>query len=90
MVAGQTPYSQVPPYLRQRPDGKWEDTRFQFRRGTRVRIMAGGWRGQRAVVESLVAPGYHTNGLDGGAGYRVMLDRGESVLVTWDRVKSVR
>ena len=78
--------SQVVPYLCQGPDGKWVDTRYRFRRGTHVRVIAGTWRGQLAVIESLVAPGYHTNGLDGGAGYRVTLDSGKSVVVSCEWV----
>ena len=74
-------------YLKQRPDGLWEDTRFRFGPGTLILITGGIHEGQEAVIDTLVGV---TQGDDGNwrgeVGYNAKLGDGRYITVPWDRV----
>jgi len=44
----------TPTYLKQRQEGLWEETRFHFKPGDRVRTTRGPYEGQEAVIDTLV------------------------------------
>ena len=44
----------TPTYLKQQQDGLWEETRFHFKPGDRVRTTRGPYEGQEAVIDTLV------------------------------------
>ena len=70
-------------YLQQLPNGKWMDTRYQFSRGTRVRLTGGPNRGSRATVDSCV----FLQGTEDVPGYHLELAEKEWVTVRWDWVE---
>ena len=77
----------VPSYLERRPNGLWEDTRLKYKPGTRVSITAGRYRGQDAVIDSIVGVTQEDDGKwDGDPGYNALLQDGRCITVQWNRV----
>ncbi|MEE9247094.1 MAG: hypothetical protein V3U79_00140 [Dehalococcoidia bacterium] len=70
-------------HLRQLPNGKWMDTRYKFRRGTRVQLIDGPNRGRQATVSSSV----FLQGKEDVPGYHLELAEEEWVTVRWDWVE---
>ena len=76
-------------YLRQREDGKWEDTRFRFGRGERVRITKGRLKGSTGTIDGRLAWLSHGRSTIHVPGYHLFLDAGQWVTVRWDVVESM-
>ena len=49
--------NELHPFLKKRPDGRYEETRFRYKRGMNVRILGGQYPCQMAVVECLLDDG---------------------------------
>ncbi|MEE9198986.1 MAG: hypothetical protein V3U26_04220 [Dehalococcoidia bacterium] len=73
------------PYLRELSNRKWVDLRYQFARGSRVRILSGPYLGRIGTVDSCV----FLQGEEGVPGYHVALEDGSWVMVRWDMVEGV-
>ena len=77
-------------YLKQRPDGKWEETRYHFGPGDRVLITSGPHEGEEAVIDTVAGVTRGDDGTwNGDVGYNALLQDGRSVTVQWDRVEKV-
>ena len=80
--------SRPPDFLKQRPDGLWEDTRFRFSPGTKVLITEGLHEGREAIIDTLVGVTQGDDGnWNGGVGYNAKLEDGRYITVRWDRVE---
>ena len=75
---------QPAPYFMKRPDGLWEDTRWRFGRGDRVRIISGDYAGCVGTVESIVAQMKIGDQWMTEHGYHVVLDNGGLATIMWD------
>ncbi|MFC1935630.1 hypothetical protein ACFLX9_02575 [Chloroflexota bacterium] len=84
---------QSDPYFVLRPDGLWEDTRYEFKRGDRVTVLEGHVAGRTGTVESCVAQIYDGQQWVTEVGYHIVLDKevaGRRVFtVRWDAVEAV-
>ena len=77
----------VPPYLKKRHDGRYEDTRLEYGPGTSVSITAGRYRWQEAVIDRLVGVTQGDDGKwDGEPGYNALLQDGRCITIQWNRV----
>jgi hypothetical protein len=86
----ETELNHPPDFLKQRPDGLWEDTRYRFGPDTRILITGGPYEGQEAVIDTLAGSTQGDDGnWSGGVGYNARLENGRYVSVQWDRVKSL-
>ena len=82
-----TASNELPSYLEKLPYGLYEDTRFKYKPGTRVSITVGLYRGQEAMIDSLVGVTQGDDGnWDGEPGYNVLLQDGGCITVQWNRV----
>ncbi len=72
-------------YLRQLPNGKWVDRRYQFVRGDKMHIVDGPYQGHTATVGSRV----FLQGSEDEPGYHVTLEDGRWATVRWDMVEGV-
>ena len=80
---------QPDPYLVRRPDGRWEDTRWQFGRGDKVRITSGEYTGYIGTVESIVAQMKVGDQWITETGYHIALDNEGLATIKWDEVEAV-
>ena len=81
--------SELPPFLQKRPDGLYEETRFKYERGTKVRIMGGPHQGMIAVVDSLIGTILEGEHWIAELGYNVLLDDGRCITIRWELVEAV-
>jgi len=81
--------SDDPTYLKQRPDGLWEETRFQFKPGDRVGIIGGPYEGQEAVIDTLIGMVQEDNRWIADVGYNAKLEDGRYITIRWDLVEEI-
>ena len=79
----------VPWFLKQLPDGRWQDIRYRFGPGTYVRITGGPYEGQAAVVDGLRGMIKDGDAWVNEAGYMVKLDDRHHVTIRWDLVEKL-
>ena len=77
-------------YLMRLPDGRYVDARYQFRRGSPVRMMSGRYKGLAGTVESRVAQMKVDGHLVTVPGYHVKVDGGGIATVRWDTVEALK
>jgi len=69
------------------PDGRLQDTRYRFKRGDRVLVIAGPHKGRQAIVDSRDGQMQGEHGLVSMPCYNVVLDKGRWAQVQWDWVQ---
>ena len=74
----------IQPFLRRLPDGRWEDTRLVYQPGTRIRITGGLYGGYEAEVESLVGMVQGDGNWIPEPGYNAKLESGKYITIQWN------
>ena len=72
------------------PDGRYIEVRYQFRRGSRVRVISGRYKEQAGTIESRVAQMMVEGRLVDVPGYHVRVDDGGIATVRWDTVEALK
>ena len=75
------------PYLIPTPDGRLMDTRYRFKRGDRVLVIAGPHKGSKVTVDSRDGQMKGEYGLVSVPTYNVMLGENHWAQVQWDWVQ---